>query len=849
MELQSLDAREASPRRDGTPVPRLSVVLPTRNEAGNLHRLQERLEAVLADISHEVIVVDDSTDGETRPLLSELASGPHRWRVIERPPERQTGLATAVTEGIELAAGDAVCVMDADLQHPPAVVPQLLEAVERSADLAVGSRYTRGGDSDGLAGAYRRAVSGGSRLTAYALFPESRRTSDPLSGLFCVRRSAVSGRGLRPVGFKILLEVLVRCPELRVVDVPFVFGSRHAGESKADARQGLLYLRHLGSLFVRVSRSSLRLELGLIALASLAGFAAAFGMARMLIGPLIVAWLLASLASSVANAGLQRAVKSGRAGRVRHHRTLVLATVPLGLLLYGELLRLRPGHPLAAGLLAQGAVLAVPLALGLVAVRRAPAGPPLLPNPAAHRPASVAAGGCPPAGDAGPTTCSVGVMAHNEEANIVRTLRAILRQESASVHVAEVIVVASGCTDGTVAVVRELAGDDRRVRVCVQERREGKASAINLFLKQAASPVVVLSGADVIPEASALEHLCRPFQDPAVGMAGGRPVPVNDPYTFMGHTVHLLWRLHDYLARSEPKLGELVAFRNVISGIPADTSVDEISIQALISQLGYRLVYEPGCIVYNKGPVTVRDFLKQRRRIYAGHLQVREQQRYEAPTMQVWPILRQLIACRHFTLGSPRRAVWTVGTVFLEGLARVQGHHDHHRKRAHHIWQMVESTKDLKAGPQGVRSLCTEQSVLVFRFVPQADVSFDVYQESGDHQASEATRKLLPLVRGRIRREDKLSISGPGIVTAVLRVEQQEAEAIAMDIQETVQSTPVHLGIRGREVRVAVVYSVLTFVKARTGDVTVRGPALPEAVSASPGAAVEAAAAGRSGPT
>ena len=104
-----------------------------------------------------------------------------------------------------------------------------------------------------------------------------------------------------------------------------------------------------------------------------------------------------------------------------------------------------------------------------------------------------------------------------------------------------------------------------------------------------------------------------------IGMVRGRPVPVNDPSTFMGHAVHLLWRLHDRVARIHPKLGEVIAFRNVISGIPTNSAVDEISIQALISQLGYQLIYEPECVVYNKGPVTVRDFLKQRRRIYAGH--------------------------------------------------------------------------------------------------------------------------------------------------------------------------------------------------------------------------------------
>src|SRR5262249_22471157 len=249
------------------------------------------------------------------------------------------------------------------------------------------------------------------------------------------------------------------------------------------------------------------------------------------------------------------------------------------------------------------------------------------------------------------------------------------------------------------------------------ETREGKASAINLFLKQAISPVVVLIGADVLPETSALEYLCAPFRNPKIGMVGGHPIPVNDPATFMGHAVHLLWRLHDQLARVHPKLGEVVAFRNVISGIPSDSPVDEISIQALISQLDYELIYEPACIVYNKGPLTIRDFLKQRRRIYAGHLKVRDQQNYTASTMKIEPIVRQLITCRHFALSSARRILWTLCAIFLEVVARLQGSSDYRQKREHHIWQMVDSTKDLGAARLRVRYMSNTLSVIIFRII------------------------------------------------------------------------------------------------------------------------------------
>ena len=430
--------------------------------------------------------------------------------------------------------------------------------------------------------------------------------------------------------------------------------------------------------------------------------------------------------------------------------------------------------------------------------------------------------------------CSVGIMAHNEEANIGRTIRAVLEQQGLSVRIGEIIVVASGCTDRTVPIVAEIALQEPRVRLCIQEKREGKASAINLFLKQATNPIVVLIGADVLPEASTLEYLCAPFKDPKIGMVGGRPVPVNDPATFMGHAVHLLWRLHDHLARVHPKLGEVIAFRNVISGIPTSSPVDEISIQALISQLGYQLIYEPACIVYNKGPLTIHDFLKQRRRIYTGHLQVRDQQNYEASTMKVSPIARQLLAYRDFTMGTPKQVMWTLGTVILEGYARMQGYYDYRRKREQHIWQMVDSTKDLEAGKHKVRRICNAQSVLVFRFILEGAERYDVNPEREEREATEAARKLLPLLRTKIRKEDKLSINGPGIMTAVIRAEQHGAELVAQRIQEIVQATPVRIGMRGREVKVTVAYSSLTFaLKAKSGSVAVSSPLVKEAIIAS----------------
>ena len=428
------------------------------------------------------------------------------------------------------------------------------------------------------------------------------------------------------------------------------------------------------------------------------------------------------------------------------------------------------------------------------------------------------------------SSCSVGIMAYNEEANIAHTINLVLAQHGPSLRIEEIIVVASGCTDHTVPIVAEIARAEPRVRLCIQEKREGKASAINLFLKQAKCKIVVLIGADVIPADGALDNLCAPLRDPTIGMVGGRPVPINDQATFMGHAVHLLWRLHDRMARVQPKLGEVIAFRNVISGIPTGSAVDEISIQALISQLGYKTIYEPGCVVYNKGPLTARDFLKQRRRIYAGHLQVREQQNYEASTMKTGPILQELLSYRDFTMRTPKQTIWTLGTIYLEGLARVQGYYDYLRKHEHHIWQMVESTKDLDAGTRTMRHLSNVVSVIIFRFILDDPEGNLLNPDSNDHDATEAVRKLLPVLRAQLRKEGKLTlaISEPGILTAIIRAEQNEVEGLSRQIQEIAQTTPVRIGMRGREVKVMVAHSSLTF-KSKQNNMIVTSPLVAEA--------------------
>jgi len=275
----------------------LTVVIPTRNEAENLGALHQELEKTLVGIDYEVVVVDDSKDEITRPMLRQIAAADNRWRVIERDASEPRGLGTAVSLGLTLARGEAICVMDADLQHPPSIIPSLLAAVVGGADLAVASRYTFGGSALGLSGPYRKAVSRAVSWTAQLSFAETRRTTDPLSGFFCIRRRCIAGLELRPIGFKILLELLVCLPAIRVVDVPFNFGPRYSGESKATLGQGVLFGKHLLSLFVYVPLTALLGKVAFSAGAGMVTFVLSIALLKEVAFHSPVAWLVSSSAS------------------------------------------------------------------------------------------------------------------------------------------------------------------------------------------------------------------------------------------------------------------------------------------------------------------------------------------------------------------------------------------------------------------------------------------------------------------------------------------------------------------------------------------------------------------------
>lgn len=231
------------------PAMTVSVIVPTRNEAGNIKPLVSLLRSALNGFSSEVIFVDDSDD-RTPEVIADVAherSGPPVRLLHRTPGHRVGGLGGAVQAGLRIASSQLVVVMDGDLQHPPELIPSLVgKLVHDKLDLVVASRYVDGGASTGLSSAARQFVSAGATKLARLLFPRLlAQVADPMSGFFAFRREIVDPARLRPDGFKILLEILARVGSCRAGEVPFSFGERHDGESKASGKEGVRYARQL----------------------------------------------------------------------------------------------------------------------------------------------------------------------------------------------------------------------------------------------------------------------------------------------------------------------------------------------------------------------------------------------------------------------------------------------------------------------------------------------------------------------------------------------------------------------------------------------------------------------------
>ncbi len=244
---------------------KLSLILPTYNEGGNIQSIIAILSQLLDNVipgEYELIVVDDHSPDQTWKIAAQLRPDYPQLRVMCRTTER--GLSTAVIRGWQVARGEILGVIDADLQHPPAVLLQLLREMERGADLAVASRNVEGGGVSEWSW-IRRVLSRGAQMLGLMILPEViGRLSDPMSGYFMVRRQKIVGQTLSPIGYKILIEVAARGKIDWIAEAGYVFCERQAGTSKVTWKQYIEYIQHL--LKLRLSRSAIFIRFCLVGL-------------------------------------------------------------------------------------------------------------------------------------------------------------------------------------------------------------------------------------------------------------------------------------------------------------------------------------------------------------------------------------------------------------------------------------------------------------------------------------------------------------------------------------------------------------------------------------------------------
>lgn len=287
---------------------------------------------------------------------------------------------------------------------------------------------------------------------------------------------------------------------------------------------------------------------------------------------------------------------------------------------------------------------------------------------------------------------TIGICAYNEEKNIERSIRSIYDQKAPGINVKEVIVVSSDSTDGTDAIVTRLCEEYSNLRLIRQERREGKNSAVNCYLDDKSCDIVVMLNADnIFGTEDSLYNLVNPFHDETVGMVGGHPIPTNDKKDKVGFATHMLWTMHHHLSMIYPKIGELVAYRDIGTRLSLEMQSDEDIIRMYLEKAGYKCIYAPDAIVLNRGPETEEDFLKQRTRVDISEIAMKKRYEYDIPTWNKKYLIKAGMASLKDLGFHPFKMLYAIR---LELKARkdaaryIEEHED-----AMSIWDPVKSTK------------------------------------------------------------------------------------------------------------------------------------------------------------
>lgn len=287
--------------------------------------------------------------------------------------------------------------------------------------------------------------------------------------------------------------------------------------------------------------------------------------------------------------------------------------------------------------------------------------------------------------------CSVGIIVHQEADEIDRLLVALLNQHLHRVEIVELIVVASACSQKTIARIEEVAAHAPQVQIIEQALWYGRPAAINLFLAACTTEICVIEHSATLPHEQAVENLVRMFADPTIGMVGAQKVVLGTPAYMVGFLTHLRVRMEHLLCLEIPRLREMVAFRKLFAELPLDVAVDEALVEALVVQQGLQVRYAPDAIVYSSGPTTIPAMITQRRQNYVAYLQLQQKYGYTVGSLQRKPIIKVVLK----EIWEAVRLLWVlILLAVLEAWSRLLGWYDFAVRRERHvIWDMAWTQK------------------------------------------------------------------------------------------------------------------------------------------------------------
>lgn len=294
---------------------------------------------------------------------------------------------------------------------------------------------------------------------------------------------------------------------------------------------------------------------------------------------------------------------------------------------------------------------------------------------------------------------SIGIISYNDTSNIGNLVDYFCNYSCELFNIREIYVVSTLECPEMVADLERFRAIYSKLKCLYQERRKGKTSAVNLFLIRASSDILVLCSADLYPQEDTLEKLLNPFKNPNVGMTGGHVIVRHHIDNFISNLDSILWELHHQIALSRPKLGEMIAFRNVIGLLPEKTSVDEAYIEYLIQSKGYSLCYVPHAIIYNYGYTSFSAFVSKRIRINLGHRHLRKQCVYSVSTAGFKRV--SLVYLKYFLRAGLRPRLYLLVLGVIEVLSRVCAFFLFHFNYENFIWNVPLSKKYINGKLQG----------------------------------------------------------------------------------------------------------------------------------------------------